>query len=554
MLSFIILTLFPMLVFGVHAYNTASNHMQEKTLSFGENITKDLNTKFNTLIQEAASMTRYMIGDKELEILLNKEYSSYEYPLYEKTQDMRKYTFYMNHLMNLYLEMDYSLIIPLNQPYTIGYSNRGNTFFSDYKQYYIDSWYQKTIKAEGYWLYTGLKKEEQISGRPSVISISRLIKDSTTQQPLAVVKVMIDQNSLADILNLQEKKGDFSFLLLDEKNEPIAKSNHYPDKLLDNDKNNYLISQSESDLTGWKVYAAVNKNLLLGKLDPIKLGLVWLVVITTIISISLSYLLSSSLVRPIEKLKESMNKVVVGKWDRLALEERNDEIGDLTKHYNKMLMRLDRYVKLVIEQEKQKKDLEYKSLQSQINPHFLYNTLNTIRWCAYLEEPDLVNQIIDSLVYILRFISKRSDDLITIEEEKEFLEHYLAIMKIRFKDQYTVHWQFSEEINDCKIPFLLLQPLVENAIVYGMEKEEAECTIWLRGFVQKDRLIIEVEDNGVGFESGKSLPKGAKFSSIGLKNVKERIELIYGRDGELIIDSVPNQGTKVRLELPCDRI
>lgn len=547
------LALLPMMVFGIYSYKIASNHIQEKALSFGENVTKDIHTKLNAFIQEAATVTRYMIGESEFEALLNKDYSTYRYPLYERTQDIKQYNSYLNHLMNLYVDMDYALILPLNQPYSIGYSNRGNTFFSGKNEYLHNAWYKKTIEADGYWVYTGLHMEEKINGNPSVISISRLIKDSTTQQPLAVVKIMIDQRSLEGVLNLQEKKGDFSFLLLDENNQLIGKSNHYPTNLIDheNQLQEYLVSQNVSDVTGWKVYAAVNKDLLLGELNPIKIGLIWLVIFTILISILLSYVLSASLVRPIEKLKESMNQIVVGKWDRLTIEERNDEIGDLTKHYNKMLKRLDRYVNLLIEQEKKKKDLEYKSLQAQINPHFLYNTLNTIKWCAYLEEPELVNKMIDSLVFILKFISKRNDDLITIEEEMEFLENYLAIMEVRFQDGYTLYWEFSEEIKECKIPLLLLQPLVENAIVYGMEKEDGECNIWLRGKVQANRLIIEVEDNGVGFTDEKVVSNGTKFSSVGLKNVKERIKLIYEDEGHISIYSVPNQGTKVRIELPC---
>lgn len=552
LISFIILSLLPMIVFGMYSYKVASEQIQDKALTYSENVTKDIHTKLNAYIQEAATVTRYMIGDSELEALLNKDFSTYRYPIYERTQDVKQYNFYLNHLMNLYVEIDYALILPLKQPYSIGYSNRGNTFFSEKKDVVDDAWYKKTMEADGYWVFTELHKEEKINGNPSVISISRLIKDSKTQKPLAVVKVMIDQRSLEDILNLQEKIGDSSFLLIDENNQIIAKSNHYPAELInhDNQLSEYLVSQTVSDMTGWRVFAAVNKDLLLGELNQIKVGVIWLTIVTVLISIFLSSVFSVSLVRPINKLKDSMNQIEVGKWDQLTIEERNDEIGDLTKHYNKMLKRLDRYVKLLVEQEKERKDLEYKSLQMQINPHFLYNTLNTIKWCAYLEEPELVNKMIDSLVFILKFISKRNDDLITMKEEKEFLENYLGIMGIRFQDAYTINWEFSEKIEECKIPILLLQPIVENAIVYGMEKEDGKCHIWLRGNVEANRLIIEVEDNGVGFTDEKVESKGIRFSSIGLTNVKQRIKLIYGNEGQMRINSAPSKGTKVRIELP----
>jgi two-component system, sensor histidine kinase YesM len=558
-LSFTILTIFPMVVFGIYSYKIASDHSQEKTLSYGQSITKDVNVIFNGFVQDAATVTRHMIGDKELEELLRKEYSTYQYPIYEKTQDKKKYAYYLNHLMNLYSEMDYLLLIPTNQPYIVGHSSRSKPFFNENIKYQNTQWYKKTIKADGYWVYSGIHIDNQIVGSPNVISISRLIKDSETQRPLAVVKVMIDKRSLENILNQQEQKGEFSFLILDENKHPIGQSENFPLAQLNLDKlknklyfkgNDYLVSHSSSDTTGWTVYAVVNKELVLKELEHIKNGLFYLLILTFVISILFAYFLSANLVRPLERLKNSMTQVVNGKWKRLQSDGRKDEIGDLTKHYNSMIDRLDKFVHLLIEKEKQKKDLEYKSLQAQINPHFLYNTLNTVKWCAYLNKPDLVNDIVDSLSYILRFISKRNDDLITVKEEREFLEHYLGIMEIRFRDKYKIVWDFSNEINDCEVPILLLQPIVENAIIYGMEKEAGECIVWLRGFRKNNRLIFEIEDNGIGFIPNKTRPKGEKFSSIGLDNVKQRIELIYGQSGDINIVSIPSKGTKVSLHLP----
>ncbi|WP_197063044.1 sensor histidine kinase [Pontibacillus marinus] len=560
MIAFTVIALFPMSIFGVYAYQSAVSHTKEKALTYGRTMATDLNSTFNQWIQDSVTLTRSMIGDPQLEALLKKDFDSYQYPVYEKVQDKKSYQYFLNHTMNVYPNVDYVLLFPLNQPYTIGYSNQNLLISEENNE--DDGWYKKTMKANGYWVYTGLHKESQIVEQPKVVSISRLIKDPQTQEPLGIIKVMYNQQSINNLLNQKARNSNFSFLLTNENGEMMATSEHIEkgfDKALSPSENDeevlfndqsYFITSSTSDETGWTVYAISNRNQLFQQLNSIKEIFLYLLIGTTIGSIVFAYLVSSRLVRPLEHLKSSMTKLTTGEWKQIPNPNRKDEIGDLTYHYNDMLTRLDEYVTLLVEKEKQKKDLEYKSLQSQINPHFLFNTLNNIKWCVYLNQPDLVNKMIDSLVYIFRFISKRSDDMIPLSEEEEFLYHYLQIMQIRFDGEFEVSLDINEEVKEIEVPILLLQPLLENAIIHGMEKESEDRHISLRAYLKApNRVIIEVEDNGVGFFEDRPQQKGVKFSSIGFENVKERVRLMYGDQGAISVESKANEGTIVTLDL-----
>ncbi|MYL54648.1 HAMP domain-containing protein [Pontibacillus yanchengensis] len=560
MIAFTVIALFPMSIFGVYAYQSAVSHTKEKALTYGRTMATDLNSTYNEWIQDSITLTRSMIGDPQLETLLKKDFESYQYPVYEKVQDKKSYQYYLNHTMNVYPSVDYVLLYPLKQPYTIGYSNQ-NVLVSE-ENNGNDRWYEKTMSAEGYWVYTGLHKESQIVEDPKVVSISRLIKDSQTQEPLGVIKVMYNSQSIYNLLNQKARTSNFSFLLTNDNGETMATSEHVEegfggviaqgenDDEVSYKDQSYFITSSTSDETGWTVYAISDRDQLFQQLNSIKKIFLYLLIGTIVGSIVLAYLISSRLVRPLEHLKSSMSQLTTGEWKQIPDPNRKDEIGDLTYHYNDMLTRLDEYVALLVQKEKQKKDLEYKSLQSQINPHFLFNTLNNIKWCVYLNQPDLVNRMIDSLVYIFKFISKRSDDMIPLSEEEEFLHHYLQIMKIRFDGEFEVIWEMNEDVKDMEVPILLIQPLLENAIIHGMEKENEDRMIWLRAYSKApNRVIIEVEDNGVGFSEDRPQQKGVKFSSIGFDNVKERVRLMYGNQGSITVQSKANEGTIVTLDL-----
>jgi two-component system sensor histidine kinase YesM len=200
------------------------------------------------------------------------------------------------------------------------------------------------------------------------------------------------------------------------------------------------------------------------------------------------------------------------------------------------------------------KDTQYKALQAQINPHFLYNTLNAINWMIKSKMNDEASKMIVALGDLLRaaFIK---EPLISVQQEVELLNSYIAIQKIRYDKRAEFIITLDGELQHYAIPRMILQPLVENAISYAVDQSLELCKIKISLFEQRDRLVIEVEDDGPGMEP-ELLEKVRHFemkpigNGIGLKNIKERLNLIFEQQFEFDIDSTLGEGTKVRIVVP----
>ncbi|MCU6708737.1 histidine kinase [Paenibacillus sp. J5C_2022] len=488
LLSFFLLALIPLSILGYYAYHVASDNVKDNAAIQGEYAVKRISERLNGLLSDAVTISRYPIGNGELESLLRKDYDRVDYPLYEKIQDQRTYSRFVNHLMNLHLNMDYFFLYPFNQPYVISFSNRSDAIIVNSSAPENEEWYERTLGQRGNWVYTGLMKANEIKGSPEVITISRAILDSKSQTPLAVAKIMIDRRTMKGILNDEERTSAFSFVILDEHANELSRSFSFTDIMLQetgvqllaeqpqhSGRGAYMTSIHRSPDTGWTVAAVAEQSDLLGRLSSIKYGLFILMGITLLLSGYLSFIIARNLVRPIVELKNNMLRIDQGDWHPIAYGGRNDEIGQLTRHYNRMLERLEQFVQQLLTKEREKKDLEHRALQSQINPHFIYNTLNSVKWCAYLEQTDNVTEMIDALVHLLRYVSKGRNDSLALKDELEILKQYIHIMSIRYDNQFETSWQVDDEALACVVPAMLLQPLIENAILQRLVRGEGDC-------------------------------------------------------------------------------
>ncbi|MCL6547651.1 MAG: sensor histidine kinase, partial [Alicyclobacillus sp.] len=212
----------------------------------------------------------------------------------------------------------------------------------------------------------------------------------------------------------------------------------------------------------------------------------------------------------------------------------------------------------VEEEGRRKRQAELAALQAQINPHFLYNTLNGVRWLVLMgEEPARVGQVITSLVKLLQNTLGKDEEFHPLAEEIELVKSYLTIQEMRYRDKFKVEYALDAEVMKAPIPRLILQPLVENAIFHGIEPGKRPGTIRIAACKDTGRLRIEVSDDGVGIPSeilsnlftGDQKPRKS-FSGIGLRNVHERIQLLYGNEYGLRVESERGHGTRIIMLLP----
>ncbi|SOC70801.1 cache domain-containing sensor histidine kinase [Paenibacillus sp. RU26A] len=274
---------------------------------------------------------------------------------------------------------------------------------------------------------------------------------------------------------------------------------------------------------------------------------------------------SRSITQPIAQLIKKMRNIEKGDLDKLeevALGNvpvsSQNEVGLLHRTFKMMVQRIrelidENYAKQLVIRE-----TELKALQAQINPHFLYNTLESINWLAKVQKQHQISEMVEALGFLLRSSVNMSEKWITLERELDIVRSYVTIQHTRFEERLDFDMDIAPEVGTARIPKLTLQPLVENAIHYALEPSIEPCRIRIRARADGDNVVIEVEDDGPGMtpEFLEQLQEGrvqTRGQGIGLSNIKERIRLTFGEEGEMIMSSNPGSGTVVSIRIPWVR-
>lgn len=274
---------------------------------------------------------------------------------------------------------------------------------------------------------------------------------------------------------------------------------------------------------------------------------------------------SRSITQPIAQLIKKMRNIEKGDLDKLEeaalgnvpISSQN-EVGLLHRTFKMMVQRIrelidENYAKQLVIRE-----TELKALQAQINPHFLYNTLESINWLAKVQKQHQISEMVEALGFLLRSSVNMSEKWITLERELDIVRSYVTIQHTRFEERLDFDMDIAPEVGTARIPKLTLQPLVENAIHYALEPSIEPCRIRIRARADGDNVVIEVEDDGPGMtpEFLEQLQEGrvqTRGQGIGLSNIKERIRLTFGDEGEMIMSSNPGSGTVVSIRIPWIR-
>ncbi|MBO1511912.1 sensor histidine kinase [Metabacillus bambusae] len=275
---------------------------------------------------------------------------------------------------------------------------------------------------------------------------------------------------------------------------------------------------------------------------------------------------SRGLTRPLRSLSKAAKEISEGNFDGPPIKVKtNDEVkvlSDSFQHMRENIKRLIDEIKEKSELDQLLKELELKQLQNQINPHFLFNTLNTISRTAYLEDAAVTSRLIQSVSTLLRSSLDDINKTVTLRAETNVVKEYFYIQQTRFAERISFETQIEESCLDVKIPSLTLQPLVENSFIHGVEKLEEGGVISLSIYRKHDEVIIEVGDNGIGMDEqrkqqilSKTQPElheehSGHSTGIGLRNVIKRLELVYKKPDILEIHSEKNKGTTIRIKLP----
>jgi two-component system sensor histidine kinase YesM len=272
-----------------------------------------------------------------------------------------------------------------------------------------------------------------------------------------------------------------------------------------------------------------------------------------------AYIYSRRITKPIGVMMDQMKEVEAGNLDVMVESNVYNELDDLSESFNHMVYQIRKLMDDIVTVEHNKNELELEVLHAQINPHFLYNTLNTIRWMAKIKGEDSISDALVALVKLLRVSISFGNNMIMLQDEVEYIENYILIQKLRFNQLFEIQYDIKDEHKKLYIPKLILQPIVENSLIYGSdEAEKREEPIVIKIFTREteDHIEIVVKDNGKGIEKEvldnifKQEQNINRFSKVGLNNVNQRLKLYLGEAYGLQIISAVGVGTTVIIHVP----
>jgi two-component system sensor histidine kinase YesM len=277
-----------------------------------------------------------------------------------------------------------------------------------------------------------------------------------------------------------------------------------------------------------------------------------IVLVCIVLSFLFSWFISNYLSRDLGKLRRTMLKIRHGDLHvPMNYHYNTQEVSDLAEIFGAMMHSITQLMDKNAEVEQKRKEVEKEYLNLQIQPHFIYGTINSMQYLAHLHGETELEQVATALVELLRAVLGNDEQFVPIRKEKYYIEQYLVIQRCKFRKSFVVNWDIPDAILSYPIPKLILQPIVENALVHGiMDREDGKIDISMRQ--DKDKIVCRIADNGVGMSQQVpvTIRKGYVFRTIALRNVFDRMQLLYGDEGDAMIQSIPNGGTSVTLVIP----
>jgi len=567
--SFSILIFFIICAIAFLSYHITGTVVEENTNEYVYQLVKQVNNDIDYYLKTVETISENIRYNNDLNEYVRTEDQELEKDI---ISDLNTYVESRNDIINIVFISNKGKVFHNNLQLKL----KDNINFEDFE------WYKKAKNEEKFVVSESHIQRLFESRYKWVVSCSTLLKSPYYEENLGVLLVDINYNLINDMVS-SIKLGQKGYVFIVDNNGDIV---YHPKQQLlysglksedmdtilnsedgtktvveDRKKKQYTITTSK--YSGWKVVSSVYMEDILSYKPNLDRFFFIMGTLAIFISIFISVLISRSILHPIKKLVNTMHQVEEGNLN-VSIDIKNDnEIGELAKAFNLMTNRVNNLVNQNKKIEKNKRKNELRALQAQINPHFLYNTLDSIIWMAESKNYKAVVTMTSALAKLFRISISKGEQYITVAEEIEHVENYLKIQKIRYGDHLDYHIDVEEDIKQNKIIKLIIQPIVENAIYHGIKNVPGGGMIDISVKKYDNKILITIADDGVGmskqeinllFSKNQELPKEKKLGGVGVRNVDNRIKLYYGEDYGLEIESEIYEGTTVKAWLPNNSI
>ncbi|TCZ77121.1 sensor histidine kinase [Paenibacillus albiflavus] len=565
LLLLLIAVVLPQLVTGVVSYRMASSVTEEKEKLSGMNTLKQINDKIDFVIRDVESMSIFLIGQKDIQTYLSNDY-----------EDANSWYLNTGFLSNLAFTKKYISNITLTS--LKNYSPLSNTTIFESG---LTALLENNEKANDKW-WTPLYENMTADGLKRVISLVRPIRSLNTFKPLGRLSISIDENEIRGYLTNSGWESKGYVVLIDEHNRILSSANQEwlnksIEELLpglgpmDGKSGSFAYRHGEVENTilyseisklGWKLIGVIPMEIYTAQ-NQYVLGVTAVAVgISLVFSIIVVIFFILWVTRPLTVLSRTMKDINPDEALPTYVVKSKDEVGLLLHSFNKLSDRIQRLKVQVQMNEALKKEADIMALQAQINPHFLYNTLSSIHWMALMSKEKQIAEMVGALSDFLRFSLNKGEEFCPVQQEVAHARNYSYIMSIRFQEKFDVVFYIDPELNSKRILKLLLQPLIENSIMHGIQKKKEFAHVYVHGKLHGQTMIFVVEDTGIGIEPDQLQKIHRQLSEMdtdevkegragyGLRNVHKRLLLHYGNDTGLVIESEAGVGTRISFTIP----
>lgn len=575
LIFFLVITFLPITTLGIFANLIYTKILENKVNQHTDQMIKQIEVNIDNHIKSVENILMYISSSEDIISFLQQSKDDNSKEIYDLEARIRRN-------LKVYTDVNseiFGLLVVNNNDKYISNELEKKTRDSLMKEI----WYTGAInESEKSYFFSNpigrnLKPYKSYSAE-DIISISKAVIDKNTNETIGVVMADINLKKFDDIISDNNIGEKGFFYLLDNNNNIVYspvnptiyrinsnKFNNKKDSFIYSINNEtFKIMYTTSSVTGWKTIGVFSFKDITKDITGMERFTLIIAIITSLLAVFFSLLFTNSIVTPIRELRTLMKGVESGDLD-LKFEEHkySNEFGELGHSFNHMVSEIKQLINMVYEEQRSKRKAEIETLQAQIKPHFLYNTLDTIAWMAEDYNAKDIVKLVSALTKVFRIGLNKGKEVIKLRDEIEHINSYLIIQKYRYEDKLSYEINFHKDILDILILKLITQPIVENAIYHGIKEKRGKGEIRINFTKVVDEIIITVEDNGAGISEEKlqninsMLETSNSFyidsgsgSGYGISNVNTRIKLSYGQNYGLRYYSKLGVGTKVEIRLP----
>lgn len=563
-LSYALIILIPLCIIGIFLYVSASGITQAQTEENRTLLMKSLSQNIDQYVQELELLSQSVYLQS-----VQEQLNQYSDNIFEKVRMDTIIFDEINQwygLMNLKVKVDNMIIVRPNGDFFAK-----NPVDKSY-DFLETSWYKKAIEQKGRIILFGPNlppyQNEFVRNDYYTFSLAREINNTMGNEKLGVILIDVRIDDLSQIFSAFSDEISNDFFILNANNEIIYNTNreNIGQKLnieLNNSKgwtefqgNQVFYIVINSEKTNWRfVTLDALENIKQYSWDLRNLTII-VGFLTLVIAMLISIFVSKKITNPLLSLKNQLKRIETGDFNHIVPVISRDEIGQLTRSFNHMTEQMNILINKVYKAEINEKEAQLKALHSQINPHFLYNTLDSMSALATIEDVPEIAHMAQLLADIFRYSITDGEEEVPLYKELEHVKRYVTIQQLRYDDKFDLQLTVAEKYLTYPILKLSIQPIVENAIYHGLELLPHKGRICITVEENHEYLFLKVQDNGMGMDEEtiqqilRKLEGVPGSAQLGIQNVHERIKLRYGNKYGLALESKKNQGTTVIFKLP----